>query len=237
MTTSMSLLLALVLAAPPKAASPACSPPVPTRLDAPYVYATSVIDGLGWIRRGTSRMPTTGPRYASEVLAAQARTQEDFACACRTVNPFVRSEAEGIRAAAESLVGTCDALVAATAAMAAAFQAQAEQGDGPKAPGAPSADDRMEQAVQDKDEAWGRFLIAAALSRAVLVEFRDEKPTGQLLVTKGERRALKGALERKFGKSIQGGRKGVGEEDPLMIVAAGWYELLADPQFRALDGK
>jgi hypothetical protein len=95
----------------------------------------------------------------------------------------------------------------------------------------------MEQAVQDKDEAWGRFLIAAALSRAVLVEFRDEKPTGQLLVTKGERRALKGALERKFGKSIQGGRKGVGEEDPLMIVAAGWYELLADPQFRALDGK
>jgi hypothetical protein len=209
---------------------------VPTRLAAPYVYATSVIDGLGWIRRGTSRMPTTGPRYASEVLAAQARTQGDFACACRTVEPFVRSESDAIRAAAEGLAGTCDALVAATAAMAAALEAQAEQGDGSKGPAASSTDDRMEQAVQEKNEAWGRFLIAVALSRAVLVEFRDEKPTGQLLVTKAERRSLKGALEKKFGKTIQGGRKTVGEEDPLMIVAAGWYELLADPRFRALDG-
>jgi hypothetical protein len=235
---SMPLLLALFLAAaPPKAASPACSPTVSTRLDAPYVYATSVIDGLGWIKRGTSRMPTTGPRYVSEVLAAQAGTQEDFACACRTVKPFVRSESEGIRAAAESLVGTCDALVAATAAMAAALQVQAEEGDGPKASGAPSADDRMEQAIQDKNEAWGRFLIAAALSRAVLVELRDDSPTGRLLVTRAERRSLKGSLEKKFGKAIQGGRKTVGEEDPLMILAAGWYELLADPQFRALDDR
>jgi hypothetical protein len=236
-TTFVPLLLALVLAAPPKAASPPCSRPAPSRLDAPYGYATSVIDRLGWIRRGTSRMPTTGPGHVSDVLAAQARTQDDFACACRTVKPFVRSEVEGIRAAAESLAGTCDALVAATAAMAAALQAQAEQGDGPKAPAAPSADDRMEAAIQEKNEAWGRFLIAAALSRAVLVEFRDEKPTGQLLVTKAERRSLKGALEKMFGKVLQGGRKAVGEEDPLMIVAAGWYELLADPQFRALDGK
>ena len=228
-----ALLLALVLAAPSTAATPLCAPPAPTRLDAPYVYAMSVVDSLGWLRQGTTRMPDTGPRDVSEVLAALAQTQGDFACAGMYLAPFVKSDSERIRKSAGTLVAACTRVRASTEAMAAALQTQADEASQGKPPGARTADDRMEEAIQQKDQAWGDLMIAAADAVGVLVEFRDEKLTGRLLVTKEERKGLKSRLEKKFGKSIQGGRKD--EQDPPTMVAAGWYEILANPQFRSLD--
>jgi hypothetical protein len=226
-----TLLLALVRAAPP--ASPRCAPPAPARLDAPYVYATAVVDSLGWLRQGTTRMPDTGPRDVSVVLAALAQTQGDFACAGKYLAPFVKSNSERIRTSAETLVATCTRVRASTEAMAAALQAQADEASQGKPPGARTADERMEEAIKQKDQAWGDLMIAAADSVGVLVEFRDEELTGRLLVTKEERQGLKSRLEQKFGKSIRGGRKD--EQDPPTMVAAGWYEILANPQFRSLD--
>lgn len=228
-----ALLLALVLAAPPAAASPRCAPAAPARLDAPYVYATSVVDSLGWLRRGTTRMPDTGPRDVSEVLAALAQAQGDFACAGRYLAPFVKSDSERIRTSAETLVATCTRVRASAEAMAAALQAQADEANQGKTPGARTADEQMGEAIQQKDQAWGALMIAAADAVGVLVEFSDEKLTGRLLVTKEERQNLKSGLEKKFGKSIRGGRKD--EQDPPTMVAAGWYEILANPQFRSLD--
>jgi hypothetical protein len=151
------------------------------------------------------------------------------------VAPFARSTAEGIRAAAASLVGKCEALPPTTAAMASALQAQADEAGKGSAPGARSADDRMDEAIQWKDQAWGEFLVASAESLGVLVERQGEALTGRLLVTKAERQALKAQLEKAFGKSIRRGRSE--EQDPLTAVAAGWYEVLANPGFRSLDGK
>jgi hypothetical protein len=228
-----TLLLALVLAAPPAAATPRCAPPPPTRFDAPYAYAAAIVDSLGWLRQGTTRMPDTGPREVSVVLAALAQTQGDFACASRYLAPFVRSSSERIQMSAETLVATCTRVRASVEAMAAALQAQADEASQGKPPGPGTADERMEEAIQRKDQAWGDLMIAAADAVGVLVEFRDDKLTGRLLVTKEERQGLKSRLERKFGKSIRGGRKD--EQDPPTMVAAGWYEILANPQFRSLD--
>ena len=229
----VALLLALALAAPPASASPRCAPPAPSRLDAPYVYAMSVVDSVGWLRQGTMRMPTTGPRDASEVLAALAQAQGDFACAGKVLAPFVKSDAERIRTSAETLVAACTRVRASAEAMAAALKAQGDEASQGKPPGGRTADERMEEAIQQKDQAWGDLMIAAADSVGVLVEFRDEKLTGRLLVTKEERAGLKSRLEKKFGKSIRGGRRD--EQDPPTMVAAGWYEILANPRFRSLD--
>jgi hypothetical protein len=232
-TVAIVVLLALVLAAPPAAATPRCAPPAPVRLDAPYVYAAAVVDSLGWLRQGTTRMPDTGPRDVSEVLAALAQAQGDFACAGRYLAPFVKSDSERIRKSAETLVAACTRVRASAETMAAALKAQADEASQGNTPGARTADERMEEAILQKDQAWGDLMIAAADSVGVLVEFRDDKLTGRLLVTKEERQSLKSRLEKKFGKSIRGGRKD--EQDPPTMVAAGWYEILANPRFRSLD--
>ncbi len=219
--TAAALLVAMALAAPPKAAGPACAPPAPTRLDSPSAYASAVVDALGWVRRATDRMPTDGPRTVPQVQAIFATTRDDFACAGRYVSPYVKSGSESIRESAVALVTTCGHLQDATGAMSAAL---------------PSTDEApMEEAVREKDQAWLAFLKIAGLSSGVLVEFRDEKPTGRLLVTKAERQALKARLEKEFGKSIRGGRKD--GQDPLTTVAAFWYELLEDPEFRSMDDR
>ena len=228
-----TLLLALFLAAPLGAASPRCAPPEPVRLDSLYAYTMSIVDSLGWLRQGIMRMPVTGPRDVSEVLAALAQTQGDFACAGNYLAPFVKSGSVGIRTSAETLVAACTRVRASTEAMTAALQAQADEARQGKPPGAMTADERMEEVVQRKDKAWGDLMIAAADAVGVLVEFRDEKRTGRLLVTKEERKDLKSHLEKKFGKSIRDGRKD--EQDFPTMVAAGWYEILANPQFRSLD--
>jgi hypothetical protein len=217
--TAAALLVALIVAAPPKAAGPACAPPAPARLDSPSVYAAAVVDALGWTRRGTSHMPSDGPRTVPQVQAIFARTRDDFACAGRYVSPFATSGSAPIRESATALVATCGRLQEATGAMSAAL---------------PSTDDGpMEEAVRQKDQAWLEFLKVAGLSSGVLVEFRDDKATGRLLVTAAERVSLKSRLEKEFGKSIRGGRKD--GQDPLTTVAAFWYELLANPDFRSMD--
>jgi hypothetical protein len=220
MTTTILLLLAL--ASPTAAARQACAPPAPTRLDSPYVYATAVVDGLAWIKKGTLRIPTTGPKEVSEVVKAIRSAEDDFACADRYTAPFVKSEGESIRKTAEALAKVHQAVGASTEAMAAALLAQA--GD---------ADDRWDEVIRQKDEAMGDLVVLTAYASTVLVEFQDEKPTGRLLVTRVERQALKSSLEKKFGKSIQGGMKeGM---DPATTVAAHWYFVLADPGARSLD--
>jgi|WetSurMetagenome_2_1015567.scaffolds.fasta_scaffold42962_3 hypothetical protein len=218
--TTATLLLALALAAPPTAASSACAPPAPSRLDAPSVYATFVIDGLAWVRKGTLRMPDTAPADASVVLAAFARTQEDFACAGRYFAPFVKGDAGPIRTSAETLVTRCARVREATGAMATALESQ---------------DERLAEAIDQKDQAWGKFMVALAESIGAVVEFQDGKPTGRLLVSRQERQALKSRLEKIFGKEIQDGRKD--GQDPLTTIAAAWYEILANPQFRAQDDR
>jgi hypothetical protein len=233
--TSATLLLALALGAAPKAAPPICSPPAPARLDAPFAYATSVIEGLAWVQKATRRLPIDTPAEVPAVVAALGKAQGDFACACRHVEPFVRSTAEGIRTAAVSLAAKCEALPATTAAMASALQAQADEAGKERAPGSRSADERLDEAIQRKNQAWGEFLVASAESIGTLVERRDGSLTGRMLVTKAERRALKAQLERAFGKSIGRGRNE--EQDPLTTVAAGWYEVLANLEFHALDEK
>jgi hypothetical protein len=195
--TAAGVLLALLLAAPPGAAPPPCKPPVPARLDSPSVYAGAFVDALGWIRRASHRMPDDGPRTVPEVQAIFARTQEDFACASRHLVPFVKSRADLIRSSAEALVTTCGNLQEATGAMSAALPSLGE-GQADEGP--------MGEAVRWKDEAWLSFLKVAGVSSRVLVEFRDEKPTGRLLVTKAERQALKSRLENEFGKSVRDGR-------------------------------
>jgi len=217
--TTTGVLLALLLAAPPKAATPGCVPPAPTRLDSPSVYAAAVVDALGWVRRATSHMPDDGPRTVPQVQAIFARTRDDFACAGKQLAPFAKSGAELIRESAEALLTTCGRLQDATGAMSAAL---------------PKTDEgAMDEAVREKDQAWLDFLKVAGVSSGVLVEFRDEKPTGRLLVTRAERQALKARLEKEFGKGIRGGRKD--GQDPLTTVAAFWYELLANPDFRGSD--
>jgi hypothetical protein len=217
--TAAGVLLTLLLAAPPRAAIPACPSPRPADLDSPSVYASAVVDALGWVRRATGHMPDDGPRTVPQVQAILARTRDDFACAGRQLTPFVKSGAAPIRGSAEALVTTCTRLQEATAAMSAAL---------------PSTDEGpMEEAVREKDQAWLAFLKVAGVSSGVLVEFRDDKPTGRLLVTRSERQALKARLEKEFGKSIRGGRKD--GQDPLTTVAAFWYELLANPDFRGID--
>ncbi|MEI6225326.1 MAG: carbonic anhydrase [Deltaproteobacteria bacterium] len=201
-------------------ATPACAPPAPGRIDSPSVYAAAVVDALGWVRRATSHMPDDGPRTVPQVQAIFARTRDDFACAGRQLTPFVKSSADLIRGSAEALVTTCGRLQEATGAMSAALPSKDE---GP-----------MDEAVREKDQAWLAFLKVAGVSSRVLVEFRDEEPTGRLLVTKAERQSLKARLEKEFGKSIRSGRKD--GQDPLTTVAAYWYELLANPDFRGLDG-
>jgi hypothetical protein len=222
--TAGGVLLALLLAAPPGAGSPACKPPAPTRLDSPSVYAAAFVDALGWVRKASHRMPEDGPRTVPEVQAIFARTQEDLACAEGHLAPFVKSRADLIRSSAEALVTTCGHLQEATGAMSSALPSLGE-GSAEEGP--------MGEAVRWKDEAWLAFLKIAGVSSRVLVEFRDEKPTGRLLVTKAERQALKSRLEKEFGKSIQGGGKD--GQDPITGVAAAWYELLADPGLRGLD--
>ena len=86
-----------------------------------------------------------------------------------------------------------------------------------------------------EDQAWGKFMVALAESIGVVVEFQDGKPTGRLLVTRPERQALKARLENIFGKEIQGGRKD--GQEPLTTIAAAWYDILVNPQFRALDDR
>jgi hypothetical protein len=216
--TTAAFLLALALAAPPKAANPACAPPAQVRVDSPSAYAIAVVDGLGWIRRGTNRMPDDGPREVSEVVAILGRTQGDFACAGRYVAPFRKSVSDRIRPSAEALAARCGRLQETTGAMATALQSQ--------------ADDRLEEAVRQKNQAWGEFLVAAAEAIGVVVESRDESQ-GRLLVTKAERQALKSRLEKEFGKSVRAGGKD--EQDPLTMVAAGWYEVLDNPRYRSLD--
>jgi hypothetical protein len=219
--TAAALLVALILAAPPKAAGPTCAPPAPTRVDSPSVYATAVVDALGWINRATSRMPSDGPRTVPQVQAIFAKTRDDLACASRHVSPFVKAGSEPIRESATALVATCGRLREATGAMSAAL---------------PSTDEGpMDVAVREKDQAWLEFLKVAGLSSGVLVEFRDEKATGRLLVTAAERQSLKSRLEKEFGKSIRGGRND--GQDPLTTVAAFWYELLANPDFRSMDDR
>lgn len=232
-STMATLLLTLFLAAPPGAASPRCDSPEPVRLDSLYAYAMSIVDSLGWLRQATMRMPVTGPRDVSEVLAALAQTQGDFACAGKYLTPFVTSGSLRIRTSAETLVAVCTRVRASTEAMTAVLQAQADEASQGKPPGARTADERMEEVIQRKNNAWGDLMIAAADAVGVLVEFRDEKPTGRLLVTKEERKGLKSHLEKKFGKSIRDGRKD--EQDFPTMVAVGWYEILANPQFRSLD--
>jgi hypothetical protein len=232
--TTATLLLALALAAPAPAANPTCAPPTPGRLEAPSVYATFVVDGLGWVRKGTGRMPDTAPADVSVVLAAFGRTQEDFACAGRYFAPFVKSDAGPIRTSAESLVTRCARVREATGAMATALETQAA-GAGDGKPFGASADERLAEAIDRKDQAWGKFMVALAESIGVVVEFQDGKPTGRLLVTRPERQALKARLEKIFGKEIQGGRKD--GQEPLTTIAAAWYEILVNPQFRALDDR
>jgi hypothetical protein len=167
-------------------------------------------------------MPDTEPADVSVVLAAFARTQDDFACAGRYFAPFVKSDAGPIRTSAESLVARCARVREATGSMATALETQA-------------AEERLAEAIDQKDQAWGKFMVALAESIGVIVEFQDGKPTGRLFVTRTERQALKSRLEKIFGKEIQGGRKD--GPDPLTTIAAAWYELLANPQFRALDDR
>lgn len=200
-------------------ATAACSPPAPARLDSPSVYAAAVVGALGQVRRATDRMPTDGSRTVPEVQSILARTKDDFACAGRYVAPFAKSGAGRIRESAAALVATCSRLQDATGAMSAAL---------PSKDGGP-----MEEAVREKDQAWLVFLEVAGVSSGVLVEFRDEKATGRLLATRAERRSLKAHLEKEFGTSVRGGRKD--GQDPLTTVAAFWYELLANPEFRGLD--
>jgi len=217
--TAAGALLALLLVAPPKASAPARTPPAPDTLDSPSVYAAAVVEALGWVRRATDRMPEDGSRTVPQVQAILGRTRDDLACAGKQVKPFVKSGAELIRESAEALVTTCGRLQEATGAMSAAL---------------PSTDEGpMEEAVRQKDEAWLAFLKVAGVSSRVLVEFRDDQPTGRLLVTRAERQALKARLGKEFGRSIRGGRKD--GQDPLTSVAAFWYELLANPGFKEID--
>ncbi len=198
---------------------------LPASIESPYAYGTAVIAALGQVKRGTDRMPDNGPRDAAEVVAILEKTADDFTSACTAVKPFARSMATEIRNAARDLDARCGALRSTTAAMAVALKAQAA--------GKAGANERMNRAIQEKDLAWNNFLVAAAESIGVLVELRDDRPTGMLRMTKAERRALRSKLEKTFGKAVEKGN--TDEQDPLARVVTGWNGILANPAFRGSD--
>ncbi len=198
---------------------------LPASIESPYAYGTAVIAALGQVKRGTDLMPDNGPQDAAEVVAILEKTRDDFASACTAVKPFARSTAPEIRNAAHDLDASCGALRNTTAAMSVALKAQAA--------GKAGANERMNRAIQEKDLAWGKFLVAAAQSIGVLVELRDDRPTGVLRVTKVERKALRSKLEKTFGKAVEKGQ--TDEQDPLARVVAGWNGILANPAYRGSD--
>lgn len=198
---------------------------LPMSTESPYAYGTAVIAALGLIKHGTDRMPGNGPQDAAEVVAILEKTRDDFAGACTAVKPFSRSTAAEIRTAAHDFDERCGALRNTTAAISVALKAQAA--------GKAGANERMNRAIQEKDLAWGKFLVTAAQSMGVLVELRDDRPTGMLRVTKVERKALRSKLEKTFGKAVEKGK--TDEQDPLARVVAGWNGILSNPPYRGSD--
>ena len=224
-----ALLLSLALSAPLDG-GPACSPPKSPKVDAVYDFAGGVVDAIGWARRGASRLPLEGSRAVSAVQASLLRTQADFACSCRHVAPFTRSEAEPIRANADDLMARCEANRDATGAALKALDRQAAEAGGP---GAKEADAAMARATGEKERAWGEYLLGFANALDAVVEVKDGALTGKVLLTRAERNDLRARLEKDFGPEVTGGIRDF--QPPIVKVASGWYALLADPKFKALD--
>ncbi|HET8732792.1 MAG TPA: hypothetical protein VFM45_03355, partial [Anaeromyxobacteraceae bacterium] len=112
--------------------------------------------------------------------------------------------------------------------MATALGLQAAAAGGP---GAEAARAGMDRAIGTKDRAWSEFLLEAAEAVGAVVEMHGGEPTGKLRVTRAERAAIRARLEKEFGNEVRGPP---GEEqEPLLLVATGWYRILGDPLYRA----
>jgi hypothetical protein len=225
-------LVLLVALSAPLDAGPACSPPRSPKIDAVPDFAGAVVDAIGWARRGASRLQLEGSRAVSAVQASLLRTQDDFACSCRYVAPFTKSDRESIRANADDLLARCEANRDGAEAVLKALDRQSAEAGGP---GAQEADAAMARAVEAKDRAWGEYLLGFANALDAVVEVKDGALTGRVLLTRAERGDLRARLEREFGPEVTRGVRD--EQVPLVKVASGWYALLADPKFKAADEK
>lgn len=224
-----ALLLALSLSVPLDG-GPACSPPRDPKVGAVADFAGAVVDALGWARRGASRLQLEGSRAVSVVQASLLRTQGDFACSCRHLAPFTKSGSESIRANADELLARCEANRDGADAVLKALDRQASEAGGP---GAKEADAAMARAIDAKDQAWGEYLLGFANALDAVVEVKDGALTGKVLLTRSERSDLRSRLEKEFGPEVTRGIRD--DQVPLVKVASGWYALLADPKFRAVD--
>jgi len=225
-----ALLVPLAVSASAGTESPRCSPPAPRDLGSPASFATDLVGSLGRALDGVGRVDTTRAQAASGLIPVVGLIQEDFACAARFVAPYEKSKSESIRTAARNLAKKYGALSRSLDGQLAWLRYV----DGPE-PDPARAEALLEKAVARKDEASEAVALAAVESLGVVVELRDGKPTGRLRLTGVERKKLETTILEKFGDAVRAGPST--ENDFATNAAAGWYQVLANEEFRAGDEK
>jgi len=230
-----ALLVPLAVSASAGAESPRCSPPAPRDLGSPASFATDLVGSLGRALDGTRRIDTTRDQVASDLIRAVGVIQEDFTCAARFVAPYEKSKSESIRTAARNLAKKYGALARSLDGQLEWLRYLDKESRAGREPDPARAEALLDKAVQRKDEASQAAAIAAIESLDVVVELGEGKPTGRLRLTGVERKKLETTILEKFGDAVRAGPST--ENDFATNAAAGWYQVLANEEFRAADEK
>jgi len=230
-----ALLVPLAVSASAGAESSRCSPPAPRDLGSPASFAADLVGSLGRALEGVGRVDTTREQAASGLIPVVGLIQEDFTCSARFVAPYEKSKSESIRTAAKNLAKKYGALARSLDGQLEWLRYLDKESRAGREPDPVKAEALLDKAVQRKDEASEAVALAAVESLGVVVELRDGKPTGRLRLTGVERKKLETTILEKFGDAVRAGPS-IGN-DFATNAAAGWYQVLANEEFRAGDEK